>query len=1112
MEASPNPMSQHKPAVTPLQISIAALLTLLLVGMVTRLLPIYVSGQEIPWIAKVIPPLAVLLCLRTLIQAVRGRWEGDRWVQLFIWGMLPALFTGVFIAAETPYSQITPIFTLALLLLPSKQLKIYALIGLPTLALLAYVHLEGELNHFALNAVVFTALTLALLVQLQKTCTDQACHTRTGVANTGVANPCISESAFISACAFGFVALNALLHKVDLAAILAGAVSLMALLITGYCKLNASTSGRPLCAKLLVSGIAFIGILEIFHSGLLALTAIAPMMVLSYLVLSQTSARLISASLSIVSLITVYLSLELEYAALAPRVLAATAILWILADQITTSKSQSTLGAPNGLRITQKFPVLRGLQLFALSSLVIGMISVPIVERVNRDRLQAEIVNAQGDLDQNTEQFSAALNTLAHQMRLITNMDALLNYVTSPSTATERQLQSFLVAIADTQHDIIQLRYLDELGWERVRVNGGEMLEIVPQKSLQDKSTRDYFTGGMRLNPGELFFTPVELNQENGVVQQPPVPVLRLVAPVFDLVGNHRGVFVISVSAQTLINNYGAADPHREFEDIYLLNKHGERLLDPAGMATGSGRQAQEDLWQLARSSARGYVLTDDAIVTHRSFNPLAKLVTRLQQSGYLPSRLSEELQQRITAFEMHGVQSLPIAALNYQSILTTAAGIFWILLTLSLLAICSIALAYLLERQQRLRQQQQALVEQGERLHQALVEAREATQAKGRFLATMSHEIRTPLNGVIGMLELAQEETEDASTKARLHTIANSADALKIIVDDILDISRLEEGRLEIGSTPFAPHELLNAIHALFEPAAQQKGLQLEQSDTTTELYLLGDANRLKQVLSNLVGNAVKFTQTGHIRLTSTSETLSATRTRWSVEVWDSGIGMSQEQIERLFQPFSQADDSITRRFGGSGLGLSISKQLIELMGGSIEVTSELGKGSCFKIELELDVAEAEDSVAVEIPTLSAYERVKPVANAQILLVDDSPTNRIVAKGILERMGMQVRCAEDGGSALSALSEATPDLVLLDIHMPDMDGFEVARQVRDGACGQSAREIPIVALTAAAFESDRSAAEDAGMNGFLTKPLNAQDLATVLLNHLMPTNTETDL
>lgn len=277
---------------------------------------------------------------------------------------------------------------------------------------------------------------------------------------------------------------------------------------------------------------------------------------------------------------------------------------------------------------------------------------------------------------------------------------------------------------------------------------------------------------------------------------------------------------------------------------------------------------------------------------------------------------------------------------------------------------------------------------------------------------------------------------------------------------------------------------------------------MELEIQSQLATSNLLGDNHRIKQILSNLVGNAIKFTEQGRVTIRSELVDAEGANPRWRIAVEDTGIGMSADQIKTLFERFTQADDSISRRFGGSGLGLSISKQLAELMQGAIAVTSEEGKGSCFTLEIPVELAAA-DQLQTEVEALNPFEKVKVVAGKRLLVVDDSPTNRMVAQGLLNKMGMQVTTADGGQATILAIKESLPDLILLDIHMPEMDGLAVAKAIRAGVAGDEAKALPIIALTAAAFESDRENALNAGMNGFLSKPINPAELAAELLDKL---------
>ncbi len=374
---------------------------------------------------------------------------------------------------------------------------------------------------------------------------------------------------------------------------------------------------------------------------------------------------------------------------------------------------------------------------------------------------------------------------------------------------------------------------------------------------------------------------------------------------------------------------------------------------------------------------------------------------------------------------------------------------------------------------------------------------AEDATRAKSQFLANMSHEIRTPMNAVIGFSQLGMHETSPEVVQNYLRQIYSSASHLLSIINDILDYSKIEAGKLELTVAPFQLSELFSHLNASYKNLAEQKGIQLEflQGKDFADL-LIGDSTRLLQVLTNLLGNAIKFSSNGKVMVWAELASRKNQHISLQFSVMDQGIGISAEQQKLLFKPFSQADASSTRKYGGTGLGLSISRQLVELMGGRINVTSSLGEGSTFSFTINL--TEAPNSQP-ETPK-SSVPKPPDFSGKHILLVEDNKTNQAVAQALLKLTGADITVAENGKEAVAllALSNAF-DIVLMDIQMPEMNGHEASRTIRQ----QLKLTLPIIAMTAHAMESEQKQCLESGMDDVITKPIDVPRMYGILAQHL---------
>jgi signal transduction histidine kinase/ActR/RegA family two-component response regulator len=779
--------------------------------------------------------------------------------------------------------------------------------------------------------------------------------------------------------------------------------------------------------------------------------------------------------------------------------------------------------------IAMRLLIKRFLLIYLPLVLVISGVLLLIFQHENQQLIQTIETIENNHIEIAKANIALDFEDIDSDLRVIANLPLLHKYLDSGAASQRDELAQFFQVLSRTKKHYDKIRYLDANGQEVVRINYNHgNPTIVPPNELQDKSSRYFFMDTFKLNQGEVYVSPFDLNSEEGRLEIPYKPSIRFGTPVFDSAGSKRGILLLNYLGDYLLTGF-----HKEL----VANQLNGALLNSEGYWLSSTNPADEwgfmlgkpdrsfshdfsDEWRSISASNAGTLRSGKGLFIYNTVLPL--LPEQRSSSG------SEELNGYSNRDQLSEQYYWKIVSFIPQADLENATLRKWRHHWLSLAGIyLSFALAAFLVASLTLKRKQteQALLEarqenesamlaKNQALEQSCREletqrqiAESASKSKSEFLTNMSHEIRTPMNGVLGMLDILRNTQMTTEQSDLLQTASNSAEALLAIINDILDISRLEAGKIELESIPFNLAGLVKEVCSLQSGQARAKMLEITcLIPVDFPACWQGDPTRIHQVLTNLVGNAIKFTEHGEVLVKISADSTETSQSSLRFEISDTGIGISPETQARLFKPFTQADSSTARRFGGTGLGLSISKTLVTLMGGEIGVESQLGKGTCFWFTLPLALSEeARQSPAVTtLPvSLAAAESLQDYSSKQVLMVEDNLINQKVLLAKLAQFHIKPDVANNGVEALEKLAEKTYDLVLMDCQMPIMDGYEATGIFREREAAAQTPRTAVIALTAHATTDARDTCLNSGMDDYLSKPINRNELTAILVRWL---------
>ena len=628
--------------------------------------------------------------------------------------------------------------------------------------------------------------------------------------------------------------------------------------------------------------------------------------------------------------------------------------------------------------------------------------------------------------------------------------------------------EELFLNIAKTTPNIMQLRYLDNKGQEIIRVDRksyGKNPYLIQKEKLQNKSNRYYFHDILEKNNNEIWYSKIDLNIEQGKIEIPHNPVIRVGFPVFNN-GIKDGILIINIFMKKFLQDFKKSDLY----DIYLVDKDGDFIVHSL------------DKYNWSKYLKTNFLIQNQFLKEYKKI---------LNNDNYLGKNIYSKKLNLKNSEDIRIILQLKQIKIK-EKINKQIYELVYVLIAIILL---SIPFAYIFSRTPlKLKEQVDDLNKTLEkRVKDKILELKEtheelsASRAKSEFLANMSHEIRTPLNAILGFIDLLKDKENDKEKLHYLNTIDKSSKNLLEIINDILDFSKIEKGKLSVEHLDFEPIKEFNVTKELFQAKCKEKNITLNTNFYNLPNLLNGDILRIKQIINNLLSNSVKFTNKNkNIELNITYKNGFLT-----IFVKDEGIGIAKKYQDKIFNPFSQADNSTTRKYGGTGLGLTISYNLVKAMKGELKLKSELNIGSEFYFSIPLKIGK---EIKKEKP-----QNITQELEGHILLVEDNKANQMFMKVILKKMGLKFDIANDGVEAIEAFEMSKYDCILMDENMPNMNGIEATKHILRYEKQNNLQHTPIIAVTANALKGDREKFLEAGMDEYITKPVNKKKLNELL-------------